>query len=361
MKFKTSVSLMIALVLGLVTAKVGLDMLKKYGTKPGAELRVVMAAHDMEPGSVLQAEDVKLQPFPVASFNEKMLRDPKAVVGRTVLTQIVAGVPLIDAVLAPAGTGAGMQALVPKGFRAVTVEVSESSGVAGLLTPGCHVDVIATLRKGDETVARTVVENVKVQYVQRRNVSRSSNPDFTTAGSASSSTNELGPAKTVTLVVTPKQAAAIELANAEGKPRLVLRGGGDTEVSDDGSISRRELLGLPEEPEKPIEPAAPPPAAAQIAGAPQPTDAFSDAPETKKGRTVEIIRNGSSSTITFDEDNADQQQKQDSNGSGAVPAAGKDGKRVAAGEPAAARRVSGSSPDKAPGMDAGSGNLRKGN
>ena len=61
MKFKTSISFTIAVVLALITAKVGVDMMKKYGRGGTAGARVVVAKHDMEPGYVIDAEDIAKQ------------------------------------------------------------------------------------------------------------------------------------------------------------------------------------------------------------------------------------------------------------------------------------------------------------
>jgi pilus assembly protein CpaB len=146
MKFKTSITFMIAIVLALVTAKVGMDTLKKYGHGSGADARVVVAKKDMEPGYVIQASDIALQEIPAALMNSKMLTNPKELVGRTVVSTVSTNYPLSEAVLAPAGSGPGMQSLIPLGMRLVTVDVSESSGVAGLITPGCKVDVMTTGR-----------------------------------------------------------------------------------------------------------------------------------------------------------------------------------------------------------------------
>ena len=46
----------------------------------------------------------------------------------------------------PAGTSGGLQALVPPGMRAVTIEVNNVTSMSGLLVPGARVDVVATLR-----------------------------------------------------------------------------------------------------------------------------------------------------------------------------------------------------------------------
>jgi hypothetical protein len=52
----------------------------------------------------------------------------------------------------------------------------------------------------------------------------------------------------VTLIVTPKQANSIELANNQGKPRLVLRGGADDSDIADATVKQNELLGIPDPP-----------------------------------------------------------------------------------------------------------------
>src|SRR5207247_1735545 len=152
----------------------------------------------------------------------KTIRNKKDAVGRTVLASVVTGYPLSETILAARDAGEGLQAMVPSGMRSVTVDVSESSGVAGLLVPGCHVDVIATLRNGEQSVAKTIVENVKVQFVARSRTGRMGRTSME-LGEA----DVAGPAKTVTLIVTPKQANTIELANSQGKTRLVLRGNAD--------------------------------------------------------------------------------------------------------------------------------------
>ena len=312
MKFKTSASLMIALVLGIVTAYVGIDVVKKAKAGAGAATRIVVAARDMEPGYVIEASDLKLEDVSATLVPAKAFKDAKLVVGRTVLASVVRGYPLIDNQLAAAGTGAGMQAMVPRGMRAVAVEVSEGSAVAGLITPGCYVDVIVTINSGEQPIATTVVQNVKVQFVQRARPPRSSNANA--SQSASAGTPELGAVKTVTLIVTPKQASAIELATNQGKPRLILRGLEDDTDTADATLRQNELLGIPDPP-----PPATQPAPVLVAAAPEPlvappatpieremTDAFEDAeplpiaPPVNR-RPVYIIRAGEEETIYFEE------------------------------------------------------------
>jgi flagella basal body P-ring formation protein FlgA len=88
MKLKTSVTFMIAIVLALVTTKVGMDYLKTHGGRGGSGARVVVAKKDMDPGYVIQAADVVLQEVPVSMLSAKSMRDLKEVVGRTVVSTI---------------------------------------------------------------------------------------------------------------------------------------------------------------------------------------------------------------------------------------------------------------------------------
>ena len=110
---------------------------------------------------------------------------------------------------AASGTGDHLTLLAPRewapAFRPrfrlacgpVTVEINEITGVAGYLAPGCHVDVIQTLRD-DKTgfpTARTLAQNVKITAIGVRH-----NPQDGDGGGRS-----------ITLLVTPPQAELMEL------------------------------------------------------------------------------------------------------------------------------------------------------
>src|SRR5205814_4519660 len=95
-------------------------------------------------------------------------KDPKDLIGRVLVSPAIQDLPISDRLLAAKGTEEGISGMIPVGMRAVAVDVNESSGVAGLITPGCRVDVIATLRMSESEIARTIDENVKVQAVNRK-------------------------------------------------------------------------------------------------------------------------------------------------------------------------------------------------
>src|SRR5262245_51441993 len=130
MKLKTSITFMVAITLGAMTAKVGLDMMKKYRTG-SVGTRVVVAKKDMEVGQVVTADDLALKEMPASFVPAKAMKSIKEAEGRTLTAPAIKDYPLTDQQLAAEGSGPGLQAMVPSGMRLVTVDVSESSGVAG--------------------------------------------------------------------------------------------------------------------------------------------------------------------------------------------------------------------------------------
>src|SRR5687768_15057281 len=139
MHLKTWIPLALAIVLGVVAAKVAKDVLAKNKPTQAQAIKlnkVITAKADLLPGRQIQAEDLGVSEFPPQSVPENSFTDPTQLVGRVIEFRTIKGQPIVAAMLAPEGAAAGLQTLVPKGMRAITIEVNEFSGVAGLLTPG---------------------------------------------------------------------------------------------------------------------------------------------------------------------------------------------------------------------------------
>ncbi|HEX8524765.1 MAG TPA: Flp pilus assembly protein CpaB [Tepidisphaeraceae bacterium] len=241
MNWKTWVPLALAIVLGVVAAKVARDMVKQNRPAPTQTVKlskVIVAKADIMPGHEIKAEDladaqVSTENVPAGSFN-----DVQQLVGRVAEMRMVKSQPVLEASLAPQGAGAGLQALIPKGMRAITMEVNEFSGVAGLLAPGCRVDVMATIQGDGKQMARTIVQNVKVTAVgQRMVMAAKEGPEDKSAGAPPEIT------RSVTLLASLKEAEAIELATSTGRPRLVLRSTRDEDVAKSEGITVGELCG----------------------------------------------------------------------------------------------------------------------
>ena len=114
------------------------------------------------------------------------------------------------------------------GMRAVTVPINDTSGVAGLIPPRAHVDVLFT-RPGSasEAVTSTILEDVIVLAMGRLTEAPAAPAANATAAEKAAAAARPS-AQSATLLVTPEQARRIELAKNLGKISLSLRNPLDT-------------------------------------------------------------------------------------------------------------------------------------
>src|SRR5438552_11329106 len=150
MNWKTLVSLTVAIVMGLAAMYVGKDLVMGKNASQGSGTKMVamvVAKRDMDPGTTLQAEDLTATAVPQELASASVLSDPKPLLGRVLISPVTKGTPMQETLLATPGSDGGIQGMIPPGKRAVSIDVNESSGVAGLIVVGSRVDVIATLRQ----------------------------------------------------------------------------------------------------------------------------------------------------------------------------------------------------------------------
>lgn len=186
-----------------------------------ATVQIVLATRDIEVGTVLKEEDVKLAEWPGAVPTGASAKT-QDVVGRGVTTPIFAKEPVIESRLAPKGAGGGLAAMIPPGMRAVAIRVNEVVGVAGFVTPGMRVDVLISGQKpgGDGslgTVTKTLLQNLEVL---------SAGTDF-----KKDAEGKPVQVQVVNMLVTPEQAEQLSLANSQTQIQLVLRNPLDHDVA----------------------------------------------------------------------------------------------------------------------------------
>lgn len=293
MNVKSWIPLGAAVLLGLIALVVARKALSKSGgpEAKGAALAVVIANRDLTPGRELSAEDLTTTKLSAEGAAGQWFNNPADLIGRTVRIQMRKGDAVIEPLLAPNGTKGGLAGLVPDGYRAMTVEVNEFSGLAGMIVPGSKVDVIAVLRddKSGQPAARTILQNIEV-----RAVGRNVNPAPPADGAPPPP-----PSNNVTMLLTPKAAQILQLATQNGRPWLVLRGGKDVKEVEAEMTTLAQLRNEPEKgPElakAPAEPATKPSAADPVVAA---ADPFAG-PRIPAARVVQVIRGGVESTVTF--------------------------------------------------------------
>ena len=101
---------------------------------------VVVAAHDLAPGTALSASDLRVEQAPASLIPGSALRDTTSATGRTLAGAAGAGEPITEARL----VGARNTVLTARDPTAVVVPVRLADpAVAGLVGSGSHVDVVA--------------------------------------------------------------------------------------------------------------------------------------------------------------------------------------------------------------------------
>jgi pilus assembly protein CpaB len=248
----------VALTGAIVCGLVGVMLVTRYLSSVKAFTKdlgnVVVAKQEIPLGEKITAEYLALAPIPNGSLPEGVFRRMDDVVGRVAITPIGARETITSMKLAPEGTGAGLSAVIPEGYRAMTVKVDDVVGVSGFIMPGSFVDVVAIIvpigQQGVEAqgpISKIVLQSIKVL---------ASGPKIDSPENQREPTS----VKAVTLQVTPEQAEKLVLAANEGKLQLVMRNYGDQEDTKTKGANKATLLSgesyVPQ-PAAPAEKAAP--------------------------------------------------------------------------------------------------------
>ena len=202
-------------------------------SKPVLTTKVVAAASDIKLGTVLTATDLTTSDIQGTVPKGAILK-PESVIGRGVISDIYQGEPILESRLAPQGSGGGLASTIPAGMRAMAVRVDQVVGVAGFVTPGLRVDVLASgVPPGAEgnqgTETKTILQNIQVL----------------SAGTDIQKDAEGKPqqVQVVNLLVTPEQAQTLSLASTELRIQLVLRNPLDTKVAQVQGTAMGQMFG----------------------------------------------------------------------------------------------------------------------
>jgi Flp pilus assembly protein CpaB len=213
--------------------------------------KVVQAAMDLTPGQAITQEMVS-----VVSTEERppagTLIMLSQAVGSLVKTPIMKGESLEISKLLPKDSFIS----VKNGMRAITIQVDAIGGLNGALMPGSRVDILTTVQGESGSVTRTLLQNVHVIALGDA-PSPAGAPGTPVKPSAAPSTAGIP----VTLMVNPREAELLTLANKLGAFHLTLRNFSDTRMDKMSGADLTELMtgvelgglgkGLPGKPRKP--------------------------------------------------------------------------------------------------------------
>lgn len=247
MQLRALIMLALALVMGGITVFLVNTFLQQEVSQRGKvqEIRtvpVVVAAADLKVGTKLEPVMIKVVDWPAEIAPEGAYADAKAAIGDkppVVLQEMKRGEILLPYKLSPHGARGGLPSRIPEDMRAITIPVSEVTGVAGFIVPGDFVDVLHTTsigRKENDPVTRVLLQNVQVLGIDQVMSQDEANPKVVNA---------------VTLLVNTESAQRITLGLATGTINLILRNEFDASLLAVNDVSSRDLEPYVEEPTKP--------------------------------------------------------------------------------------------------------------
>lgn len=201
--------------------------------------RVLVANRALPVGTIITPDAFNFQPWPEelvekAYFLEETT-DGASLLGTVVRNDITAGQPVTQGSLVKPGDRGFLAAALGPGMRAVTVPVSERTGVAGFVFPGDRIDLVLTqsVKGGDGPALKaseTIIRNLRVLATGQRVDSQNAEGNQVVIKF-----------NTVTVEVTPKIAEKIAVAQTIGVLSLSLRSIADNEAELERAIAAGEI------------------------------------------------------------------------------------------------------------------------
>ncbi|MGI6308987.1 MAG: Flp pilus assembly protein CpaB [Dethiobacteria bacterium] len=209
--------LFVAVIFGLITV-IALNYYLQSLTSGGAPAlanaaytEVVVAKSTIPEHTRITAEMLVVEPIPTDAVHPEAIKNTEEAVGSISRSEIVKGEQLLAARVAAEGR-ASLSYRVPEKRRAISLPVSEVTGVSGYISPGDKVDVLITYSDADinsKMTTYTVVQNALVlatgEYTKEQD------------------SEERHLVSTITLAVTPGQAEVLAYALLKGSFHFTLR------------------------------------------------------------------------------------------------------------------------------------------
>lgn len=197
-------------------------------------VNVLVANADLSPGAVLTGQTVALREVPRTFLHADAVVSERwsEIAGRVLARAVRGGETILRSHLAQ-GIGAGFSAQVPEGQRALTFPVDEEASISGMLAPGDRIDLLFTTTAGNESVTVPLLFAVPVIATGlRTQANEHSLPDKL----------QSAPFRTITVSVTPADAARITLAQEAGRITVALRQPQDQTSIRIARITKQALL-----------------------------------------------------------------------------------------------------------------------
>jgi len=194
--------------------------------RPEDKVMVIVAARDLYQGVTITEEDLYAVQIPPRFLPDGIFLSPEHVVGRIPRERILANEFVRADRLADPESGEGLNAVIPRGMRAISVNVADGAALSGFLNPANYVDVLVTIEPdGDSALARPLTETLlQAVFVLGVNSRRRQMETEREEGEQRARQKP-----SVTLLVTAEQ--ALDVAHAENMGDIVLSLRNDLDVN----------------------------------------------------------------------------------------------------------------------------------
>lgn len=206
--------------------------------------KALVAQRALPVGTIITADSISFQPWPKDMVQDAYFlegeTDMTKLIGTVVRFPITAGQPVTQGALVAPGDRGFLAAALSPGMRAVTITVSQKTGVAGFIFPGDRVDLLLTqIVKTNDTgdtlkTAETILRNLRVLATDQSTETESENGKTV-----------VRTARTITLEVTPRIGEKIAVADTIGTLNLALRSIADNQTELEKAIASGAIK-LPE-------------------------------------------------------------------------------------------------------------------
>jgi pilus assembly protein CpaB len=205
--------------IGKKPAEVKTQIVNKVKTTP-----VLVAAKDINVGEKLSEGKLLWKEWPTDNVQEAMItkeEKPDATENfaeNRAIIQIFEGEVINAKKLVNPEKGGFMSAVLPKGMRAVSIAISETSAAGGFILPNDRVDIVLTRKNDGKAKTEVVLSNVRVLAI---------NQIFRPVKSGDEVA--LKEAQTATVELMPLQVEVIAKVESEGSLSLALRSIAETD------------------------------------------------------------------------------------------------------------------------------------
>jgi len=244
MKVTRILVLVVALGAGLLAAVLMRGMVgQEQPTEAAAPVKmarmeeVLVARADINLGTRISSDQLGWQSWPETALNDRYIRKSQRPNAISKLTGAIAGAPFING--EPVNEGklinsdrGFMSAILPKGMRAVAVEVRAANTAGGFILPNDRVDVLLTQktdkpgRSGEAYSSRTIIENVRVLAIDQKL-------------KEDKGAKSVVAKDTATLELTPRQSETIVRSAQLGTISLALRSIADSKPGETSEMDKQ--------------------------------------------------------------------------------------------------------------------------